>query len=58
MKLWKGLEQIKTEIAMKFDDLRNEGIDNELADFNDDQYRIGFLHGLYRAQRLLEDNQK
>jgi hypothetical protein len=52
--LMKGFEQIKTEIMMKQDDLRNEHIDEELVDFRDDHYKAGYLHGLQRARKLLE----
>lgn len=54
LRLWKGLEQLKTEIMMKSDDLRNEHIDEELVDFRDDYYKVGYLHGLQRAAKFLE----
>ena len=53
-RLWKGLEQLKTEIAMKSDDLRNWHIDEELVDFRDDHYKVGYLHGLQKARKFLE----
>ncbi|KKR01630.1 MAG: hypothetical protein UT24_C0003G0037 [Candidatus Woesebacteria bacterium GW2011_GWB1_39_12] len=53
-RLLKGLEQLKTEIMMKSDDLRNEHIDEELVDFRDDHYKAGYLHGLQRARKFLE----